>query len=160
MDSSRIYLGGHSTGGTLVLLTAEMSNRFRAIFSFGPVANVNGYGRGNLTFDTANRKEFDLRAPIKWLEGIHSTTFVFEGDLPSSNIGSVLLMMATTANASINFRPVKGVDHFAILAPVTGLVARKIVEDKGAGRILISNEEIKEAVEQGTKKKEPEEGPK
>ena len=28
-----IYLGGHSTGGTLVLLVSECTDRFRAIFS-------------------------------------------------------------------------------------------------------------------------------
>jgi dipeptidyl aminopeptidase/acylaminoacyl peptidase len=30
VDSTRIYLGGHSTGGTLALLTAEFRNPFRA----------------------------------------------------------------------------------------------------------------------------------
>ena len=37
VDPSRIYLGGHSTGGTLALLVAEDSARFRATFAFGPV---------------------------------------------------------------------------------------------------------------------------
>ncbi len=46
VDPQRIYLGGHSTGGTLVLLTAECSDRFRAVFSFGPVEDVAGYGPG------------------------------------------------------------------------------------------------------------------
>jgi hypothetical protein len=33
VDSDRIYLGGHSTGGTLALLVAECSDRFRAVCS-------------------------------------------------------------------------------------------------------------------------------
>jgi dipeptidyl aminopeptidase/acylaminoacyl peptidase len=48
VDATRIYLGGHSTGGTLVLLTAEFRNPFRAVFSFGPVGDVSGYGRSLL----------------------------------------------------------------------------------------------------------------
>ncbi len=36
VDPKRIYLGGHSTGGTMVLLAAECSDRFRAVFAFGP----------------------------------------------------------------------------------------------------------------------------
>ncbi len=46
VDPQRIYLGGHSTGGTLVLLAAASSDRFRAVFSFGPTDDVGGYGAG------------------------------------------------------------------------------------------------------------------
>lgn len=44
VDPERIYLGGHSTGGTLVLLAAEYSDRFRAVFAFGPTSDVLSYG--------------------------------------------------------------------------------------------------------------------
>ena len=51
VDPDQIYLGGHSTGGTLALLVAESTDRFRAIFSFGPVANMRNYGTDILFFD-------------------------------------------------------------------------------------------------------------
>src|SRR5205823_8431509 len=51
VNVNRIYLGGHSTGGTLVLLVAECSQQFRAVFSFGPVDNVAGYGLEYPPFD-------------------------------------------------------------------------------------------------------------
>jgi pimeloyl-ACP methyl ester carboxylesterase len=35
VDPARIYMVGHSTGGTITLLTAESSPRLRAAFSFG-----------------------------------------------------------------------------------------------------------------------------
>lgn len=38
VDPARIYLGGHSTGGTLVLLTMATTTQFRAAFAFGPMA--------------------------------------------------------------------------------------------------------------------------
>src|SRR5205085_2693378 len=44
VDPKRIYLGGHSTGGTLVLLAAASTDQFRAVFSFGPVDDIRGYG--------------------------------------------------------------------------------------------------------------------
>src|SRR2546425_998049 len=59
VDAKRIYLGGHSTGGTLVLLVAECSERFRAVFSFGPADDVAGYGPEYLPFDTSNRREIE-----------------------------------------------------------------------------------------------------
>ena len=63
VDPHRIYLGGHSTGGTLVLLVAECSDRFRAVFSFGPVDNVAGYPPQYLPFDTASSREIELPQP-------------------------------------------------------------------------------------------------
>src|SRR6266571_5866158 len=79
VDPKRIYLGGHSTGGTLALLVAESTDRFRAVFSFGPVEDASGYGSKYLPFDISNRQEVDLRTPIKWLQAIRNPTFIFEG---------------------------------------------------------------------------------
>jgi dipeptidyl aminopeptidase/acylaminoacyl peptidase len=56
----RIYLGGHSTGGTLALLVAESSDRFRSVFAFGPTDDIRGYGQENLPFPISNRKEAEL----------------------------------------------------------------------------------------------------
>src|SRR5579864_4486114 len=78
VDPKRIYLGGHSTGGTLVLLTAECSDKFRAVFSFGPADEVAGYGQEYIPFDTSNRRELQLRSPGLWLSSIRSPVFVFE----------------------------------------------------------------------------------
>jgi len=79
VDPQRIYLGGHSSGGTLVLLVAECSDRFRAIFSFGPALDVRLYP-ALCPFDRANEREFLLRAPAEWLDSIRNPTFVLEGD--------------------------------------------------------------------------------
>ena len=54
VDPKRFYLGGHSTGGTLALLVAECTDRFRGVFSFGPVSDVSGYDPQYLPFDTSN----------------------------------------------------------------------------------------------------------
>ncbi|MFO1512395.1 MAG: prolyl oligopeptidase family serine peptidase [Verrucomicrobiota bacterium] len=143
VDPQRIYLGGHSTGGTLALLVAEVTNRFRAVFSFGPVANVRGYGSDKLPINLANRKEVALRSPLKWLDGVRGPTFVLEGAGGRSNIDSLREMARATRNPAIRFHAVKGVDHFSILAPVTQLLAAKVLQDDGTNcMISFTDEEL------------------
>jgi acetyl esterase/lipase len=130
VDPERIYLGGHSTGGTLVLLVAAASDRFRAVFSFGPVDDLHNYGLEFLPFDTANDREFELRAPARWLHSIKKPTFVFEGT-EQSNIDSLNAISRLSTNPLVHSHPVNGANHFSILYPMTRLIARKILADTG-----------------------------
>lgn len=68
VDSSRIYLAGHSAGGTHAMLAAMASDRFRALASVSGspdrISFVNsGYGRV-APFDKANLRELQLRSPV------------------------------------------------------------------------------------------------
>ena len=132
VDPERIYLGGHSTGGTLVLLVAAASDRFQAVFSFGPVDDVSGYGLNSdfLPFDTWNRREVQLRSPIRWLHSVKSPVFVFEGTV-DGNIDCLHAMKRRSKNPLVHCLAVKGTDHFGILAPVNGLIAGRITNDTG-----------------------------
>jgi acetyl esterase/lipase len=129
VDPQRIYLGGHSTGGTLVMLVAASSDRFRAIFAFGPVDDVTGYGADCLPFDVWDRQEVMLRAPIEWLHAVNCPLFVFEGS--DGNISCLRAMRRASDNPQIKFFEANRADHFSILAPVTRLVAEKIRNDTG-----------------------------
>jgi len=147
VDAKRIYLGGHSTGGTLALLVAESTDRFRGIFAFGPVEDASGYGAENLPFDISDRKEVELRSPGKWLQAIRNPTFVFEGTSRRSNIASVMAMSRVSQNSQIHFHPVKGGDHFSILAPVSGVIAAKILRDEGpVSNISFTEKELSDAL--------------
>ena len=133
VDAKRIYLGGHSTGGTLALLVAESSNRFRGVFAFGAVAVVEGYGLDSdfLPFDTSDKKEFELRDPIYWLRKVGTPTYLIEGD--KGNIESLRIMRKLNGepefqNPNLHFLEVAGATHFSVLAPVNALLARFIVE--------------------------------
>jgi acetyl esterase/lipase len=144
VDPNRIYLGGHSTGGTLVLLVAESSDRFRAVFSFGPADNVAGYGPQSeyLPFNTSDPREIELRSPGRWLHSVQSPTFVLEGT-SEGNIGSLITMSRSSTNPKLRFHPVKGATHFSILAPVNRLLAAKILRDDGpTTNITLSDEEL------------------
>jgi dipeptidyl aminopeptidase/acylaminoacyl peptidase len=142
VDPARIYLGGHSTGGTLVMLVAESTDRFRAVFSFGPADTLNGYPAQYLTFDKSNPKEFQLRAPVRWLSSVRTRLFVFEG-ANRGNLAAMQTMASTSTNPLIHFNPVQGFTHFSILAPTNELIAQKILSDVGpVTRIAFSEQEL------------------
>ncbi len=147
VDPHRIYLGGHSTGGTLALLVAESCDLFRGVFSFGPVDEPTGYGANYLSFDSSNPRESELRSPIKWLDAIQNPTFVFEGSNAPSNLQSLQAMSQSCSNPMVHFMAVSNVNHYSILAPLTELIATKISKDNGqATNISFSDEEIRDAV--------------
>jgi acetyl esterase/lipase len=143
VDPQRIYLGGLSTGGTLVLLVAMSSDQFRAVFSFGPASDVSGYGKDLLTFDVTDQKEVRLRSPIHWLDSIRTPTFVLEGTEEPSNADDVIDMRAATTNPFLHFYPVTGAGHVTVLAPTARLIASKILRDEGAvSNIRLTEDEV------------------
>jgi acetyl esterase/lipase len=131
VDATRLYLGGHSTGGTLALLTAEVSGRFRATFAFGPVRDVRGYGPEHTPFDPTDAREVELRAPGRWLASARSPVFVIEGVNSPGNFDALRTMRTASNNPNLRFLAVEGADHFSILAPTTKLLATKILADQG-----------------------------
>jgi acetyl esterase/lipase len=143
VDPSRIYLGGHSTGGTLVMLVAASSDRFRAVFSFGPADDVSHYPNEYTPFNKFDKREVELRSPGRWLQSIQSPTFVFEGTL-QGNIGSLQSMARTSKNPKVQFFPLTGMDHFSTLSPTNRFLAQKILKDDGPTlNIAITAEELK-----------------
>jgi acetyl esterase/lipase len=146
VDPARIYLGGHSTGGTLALLVAESTSRFRATFAFGPVSDVRGYGGSFVPLELEEQHEIELRAPGVWLHSVTTPTFVMEGaGRPgrTSNAKSLVAMRKTSKNPQIHFALAEGHDHFSILAPVTALLAQKILADTGpTTNIAVTEAEI------------------
>ena len=143
VDPNRIYLGGHSTGGTLALLVSEDTNLFRAVFSFGPVADPRDYGADDLNYDVNNNQEAGLRAPGRWLNGIKKPTFVLEGTAKKSNIGELESMRSSTTNPQVHFCPIPNKTHFSTLAPATQLIAQKILQDTGPqSNITFTDQEL------------------
>ena len=152
VDPARIYIAGHSTGGTMALLGAETTDKYRAAFSFGgaqDMANVvsNGQGYGNTPYDYRNKQESYLRSPIHFVRFIKKPTFYFEGE-SSFYINDAQDMQRAAQKANVPFFVfiVKGGDHFNILAPLTGMIADKIKQDTGPQcNITVSEEEVMRA---------------
>jgi acetyl esterase/lipase len=142
VDPKRIYLGGHSTGGTLVMLVAETSPRFRAAFAFGAVADVRGYGGQFVYHQPGDDNETLMRSPGYWLDSARSPLFVIEGS--GGNIETMKAMRSICTNSYIHFVEVPGFDHFAILAPANEAIAPKILADTGpTTNITVSEQELR-----------------
>lgn len=147
VDPDRIYLGGHSTGGTRALLAAEYTDKFRAVFGFGAVDKIEYHNNSQFTFDTDNEEEYKMRSPIYWLDSVKTPTFLIEGS--EGNSSNLKNIERTSDNDNIHCYIMKGQDHWSVLAPLTGVLAQKILADTGTEcNIAITQEELDEAMEQ------------
>lgn len=132
VDPAQLYLGGHSTGGTLVALVsaAAPKGQFRAVFSFGPTDSPEHYGKEMCPFDMKSRLELALRAPRQWLDKTHTPTFVFEGANQPSRVEELRLMAGEAKNPLVHYFPVEGATHFTVLAPINRLLAEKVLHNQ------------------------------
>ncbi len=147
VDENKIYLVGHSTGATKVLLASAYDNKFRAIFALGPVSKIQNHNKDEFTFDIKDKDETKLRSPIYWLKDIQTPTFVIEGE--NGNSFAINQFLEENENPKAHFYTLKGKDHFDYIAPVTNLIANKILDDTGATtNISFTTEELTDSVEQ------------
>jgi alpha/beta superfamily hydrolase len=139
VDPSRIYMLGHSTGGTVTLLAAEANAPLRAAFSFGGAPDVAQAEYGNTPFDREAENEVRLRSAIHFVKPLKVPTFYFEGDTnpngtPSSGYlpaARRMQALADEANAPFKMYVVKGGTHFNIVQPVSTLLVDKLRADTG-----------------------------
>ena len=152
VDRDRVYLGGHSTGGSLALLTAAAvatDKKPRAVFSLGPIDWISNYGEG-VQYDIYNDDEEYARAPIEWLDAIESPTFIIEGS--EGNSGAARRLAKATHNPNVSTFVVPTHSHFSLIAGVNEMLARKILEDAPAkGRFKVVASELQGLVQNGQK---------
>jgi dipeptidyl aminopeptidase/acylaminoacyl peptidase len=84
VDNSKIFICGHSSGGTLALLAGMATPEFKAIASFGgsldQVALAKGWEKQKIVpFDQSNPKEFELRSPLAYAASLKSPTRLYVG---------------------------------------------------------------------------------
>ncbi|MBC8026001.1 MAG: prolyl oligopeptidase family serine peptidase [Steroidobacteraceae bacterium] len=138
VDAARIYLGGHSTGGTLALLVAETGGRFAAVFAFGPVTAVNRYPAPLVpdALSNADARELRLRSPIHWVAGISTPTYLIEGDSSPGNADD-LEELCAPRNPLVHCIPAAGFDHFSVLWPLSRTIAARLVTGVPDGEPVI-----------------------
>ncbi len=137
VDPDQIYLGGHSTGGTLAMLVGACSDRYRAIFSLGPVAAAEQYGGEYVYCDPNNEAEMRLRSPIYWMHCVASPMYVLEGEDGNWD-GAIEIMAAENSNPKIKFFKIDGHDHFSVIAPLVERLASQIV----AGKVNVTRQTV------------------
>lgn len=140
VDPKQIYLGGHSSGGTLVLLVAAAApaNTFRGVIAFGPAESLVEYPDLS-PYDTRSDREVELRTPSRWVDMITTPTIVIEGEHSEDNI--TRLRIASTTK-QVKFFTVPGHDHFSVLAQNNQRIASKIVGAWKTGTIHLAADEL------------------
>ena len=133
VDPQRVYIGGHSTGGTMTLLAAVSSDQFRAAFSFGGMIDGvetlgDGEGYGNTPYDPNSNIDHRLRSPMRYAGFIRRPTFYFEGGDYYDEASAALMQLR--ARKTFHAFHLPG-DHFDVLRPTTELIAEKILRDDG-----------------------------
>ena len=83
VDPTRLYLAGHSVGGTLTLLTALTSDRFRAAASFSAAPDLVEWSRGRLDripFSSDRPDEFRMRSAVAFATGFRCPVRLYFGE--------------------------------------------------------------------------------
>lgn len=127
VDPDRVYLGGHSSGGTMALLASEYASEWAGVVAFGPVTDPQLYGKGLWGVQPVGAKDAagqKLRAPINWLESITAPTLVFEGR--QGNAGEIATFAAANSNPKARFHVIEGCTHFSVLRPASEMIAAKM----------------------------------
>ena len=140
VDPQRIYLGGHSTGGTLALLCAASSADFAGVLSLGPTAD--DYGKENATY-AWTAEERRLRQPVRYLDAIKVPTWIVEGE--RGNATSLATLRAANKNKLVTIVEVAGSDHFEDIHPVNSMFARSL-SDSGAKGFSVSADALRTCV--------------
>lgn len=134
VDPRRVYLVGHSTGGTLVLMAAQQASalpeaeRPRGVFALAPVGAVTDYGDACLPFD-AEIAERNARRPLSHMRELQIPTVLVEG--AQGNASSLDELMAAAGDAPVSGFLLPGHDHFTSIAATVRVIGELIAADTG-----------------------------
>jgi pimeloyl-ACP methyl ester carboxylesterase len=129
VDPERIYLVGHSSGGTLVLLASAQDARFRAAISFGGNPWVEAASNLPTRFDPADAQEWNLRRFTTYVGSVKVPTFRIEALAMGPGIDQETRRLADAAHAPYTAVGVLRADHFNLLRPLTVALAKRILVD-------------------------------
>jgi dienelactone hydrolase len=82
VDANRLYVAGHSAGGTISLLAALTSNRFKAAASFSGSPDQVAWAQGQselVPFDPGDFREFRIRSPIAYAGSFKCPVRLYHG---------------------------------------------------------------------------------
>lgn len=117
VDEERIFLCGHSVGGTLSMLVSMMPSKYRAHASYSGSPDQELFFLSFdriIPFDSNNPEEIALRSPIEYPDSIIKPLFVYvaEEDIGYVELNEYLADYAREIGRPCEFRIVRG-DHFS-----------------------------------------------
>ena len=141
IDPKRIYLGGHSTGGTLALLVSESTDIFAGVISLGPTDYH--YGEENSIYKWTE-DEIYYRAPINFLSYIKTPTYIIEGEYGNAYaIKNFKEKNKIKPNKNLRIAIVNKANHFSLIHPVNSIFTKAILESKDGKLKINIDKEIK-----------------
>jgi dienelactone hydrolase len=79
VDDKRLYLAGHSAGGTLAMLAAMASQRFRAAAPISGSCNNMNRDEWLTPFDTSDIRESEMRSPVVYASSFKCPVRIYYG---------------------------------------------------------------------------------
>jgi acetyl esterase/lipase len=144
VDPNRVYVAGHSSGGTLTLLAAEMgtpeSVQVRAYFSIAGMPDTaefirvtlgKGYDEASPPYDVKRLEESRLRSALPFTGAITKPTFYIgvRGDLVYANQAVEMKQRAVAQGVPFEEFILAKPNHFKVVGPVVDYLSRKIAAD-------------------------------
>jgi acetyl esterase/lipase len=116
VDSGHLYLAGHSAGGTLTLLAALSSRRFRAAASLSGAPDQVKFTLGReeiIPFDPNDPREFQMRSSLAFPQSFKCPVRLYFGsqELPFRMSSQEVARQAKSAGLNVEAVSVAG-DHF------------------------------------------------
>ena len=146
VDPSRIYMAGHSTGGTLTVLTAMSTKWLRAAFSFGGNLDIkDGTGYGISGRFAPSRREGYFRSAIHHVAFLQSPVYYFEGEGEKeyTKVAKKVEKKARLLRKPFRTFVIKGGDHFNVVQPTVKVLVKHLLKDKGKSfRISLTHKDI------------------
>jgi len=134
VDPQRIYVAGHSTGGTLALLLAAASDVPAGVVSIGGSPDfervVTDGGFGVEPFDTADPREVRLRSPMTYAAMLRVPVLYVEGAEGSNYPPEAQRMqaLAQAAGHAMEVAIIDDADHFTVLHAMHRLIAAHLID--------------------------------
>jgi dipeptidyl aminopeptidase/acylaminoacyl peptidase len=121
VDGKHMYVAGHSVGGTLTLLAAMTTDRFKAAASFSGSPDQVAWSRGQpavVPFDPSISREYQMRSPLAFARSFKCPVRLYYGskEILFSSSSQRTAELAKDANLDVAAISVPG-DHMSSVAP-------------------------------------------